>query len=83
MILKTAFSQARILALNEQGIAPKLFIVGRKGVQALTTRLQTDCGMGMGKWSDFLRIFPGHEQKQCFCLHHEQLHWYQGEVLMQ
>ena len=66
MILKTAFSQARILALNEQGIAPKLFIVGRKGVQALTTRLQTDCGMGMGKWSDFLRIFPRHEQKQCF-----------------
>jgi len=69
LILKTAFSQARILALNEQGIAPKLFIVGRKGVQALTTRMQPDShGMGMGKWSDFLRIFPGHEQKQCFLL---------------
>jgi len=35
-------TQARILALNEQGIAPKLFIVGRKGVQALTTRMQPD-----------------------------------------
>ena len=43
-----AWNQARILALNEQGIAPKLFIVGRKGVQALTTRMQPDNhGMGM------------------------------------
>jgi len=34
--------QARILDLNEQGLVPKIFIVGRKGVQALTTRLQKD-----------------------------------------
>ena len=36
--------QARITDLNEQGIVPKLFIVGRKGVQALTTRMQQEPG---------------------------------------
>ena len=34
--------KARITDLNEQGIVPKLFIVGRKGVQALTTRMQQE-----------------------------------------
>lgn len=34
--------QARILDLNAQGLTPKLFVVGRKGIQALTTRLQED-----------------------------------------
>mmetsp|Transcript_47107 Transcript_47107/g.88088 ORF Transcript_47107/g.88088 Transcript_47107/m.88088 type:complete len:437 (+) Transcript_47107:58-1368(+) len=33
---------ARILDLNEQGITPKLFIVGKKGLTALRTRLAPD-----------------------------------------
>ena len=34
--------QARIQDLNAQGLTPKIFIVGRKGFQALTTRLPAD-----------------------------------------
>lgn len=34
--------KARITDLNEQGLVPKLFIVGKKGVQALTTRMQKE-----------------------------------------
>lgn len=34
--------KARITDLNEQGLVPKLFIIGKKGVQALTTRMQKE-----------------------------------------
>ena len=44
--------QARITDLNEQGIVPKLFIVGRKGVQALTTRMQQE-----NRWNH-VQFFP-------------------------
>merc|ERR1711862_576851 len=33
-------TRARVAALNEEGIVPKLFIVGKKGVGSLNTRLK-------------------------------------------